>query len=66
MHNSTFDMLYENCRSYSNFFRVGKGCYAQGILQAKRKTTEDFPDSPVVKTLLSYCKGHGFDPQWGN
>ena len=26
----------------------------------------DFPGDPVVKTLCFHCRGHGFDPWWGN
>ena len=26
----------------------------------------EFPGSPVVKTLSSQCRGHRFDPRWGN
>ena len=26
----------------------------------------DFPGGPVVKTLCSQCRGHGFDPWSGN
>ena len=28
----------------------------------KYDTNVDFPGSPVVKTLHSQCRGHGFDP----
>ena len=27
---------------------------------------EDFPDGPVVKTLSFHCRGHRFDPWFGN
>ena len=27
---------------------------------------EDFPGSPVVKTLHAHCRGHRFNPWWGN
>ena len=26
----------------------------------------DFPGFPVVKTPYSQCRGHRFDPRWGN
>ena len=31
-----------------------------------KTNTGDFPGSPVVKTLHFHCRGHGFDPWWGN
>ena len=33
---------------------------------AIRLKGRDFPGSPVVRTLCSQCRGHGFDPFWGN
>ena len=32
----------------------------------KEKTMQDFPGGPVVKTLLSHCRGHRFNPWLGN
>ena len=31
-----------------------------------RLKIRDFPGGPVVKTLLSQCRGHGFNPLSGN
>ena len=33
------------------------------LLKSRRK---DFPGGPVVKTLRSQCRRHGFDPWCGN
>ena len=32
----------------------------------QKGTCRDFPGGPVVKTLRFPCRGHGFDPWWGN
>ena len=32
----------------------------------KKWAEGDFPGGPVVKTLCFQCRGHGFNPWWGN
>ena len=32
----------------------------------KKRQFGDFPDGPVAKTLISQCRGAGFDPWSGN
>ena len=33
---------------------------------SKKRLSRDFHGSPVVRTLFSQCRGHGFDPWSGN
>ena len=41
---------------------------AEGFFAFKRRKRrwENFPDVPVVNTLCSQCRGHGFDPCLAN
>ena len=34
-------------------------------LAAWKEDKRDLPGGPVVKTLHSWCRGHGFHPDWG-
>ena len=36
------------------------------VLGDQERRYWDFPGSPVVKTLCSQCRGHGFNPWLGN
>ena len=37
----------------------GEACLKKRVREGRRR---DFPGGPVAKTLLSQCRGPGFDP----
>ena len=52
---------------WSNSQNNNGGCWSfQLKLYKKMPRERDFLGGPVVKTLHSQCRGHGFDPWWGN
>ena len=40
-------------------------CQGQ-CLAYNKQSVRDFPGGPGVKTPCCQCRGHGFDPWWGN
>ena len=68
--------LYKKYHIFSNvkeiFEREGDGGRKRKRKGGKLKTEmnkcliRDFPGSPEVKTTLFQCRGHRFNPRWGN
>ena len=52
--------------SYLCIWDRSKHCLKVKIFQKEKGGGGDFPGGSVVKTSLLHCRGHGFDPSWGN
>ena len=65
----SLEKSYDQPRQYikkQRHYFANKGPSSQNNVKVKDLYSGDFPGGSVVKTLCFHCRGHGFDPWWGD